>query len=58
MNDGIERRQPVRVLWWARRFGEPLRQQYPIDDSPVFDEWTELLDQADRRQARAPEPEK
>ena len=45
----MQRREPVRVLALARRFGEPLRKQYPVDEAPVADEWTDLLDQADRR---------
>lgn len=49
VTDGIQRREPVRVLAMARRFGEPLRKQYPVDETPVADEWTDLLDQADRR---------
>ena len=49
VNDHIQRREPVRVLAMARRFAEPLRKQYPVEQSPVADEWTDLLDQADRR---------
>ncbi len=39
----------MRVLALARRFAEPLRKQYPVEEAPVADEWTDLLDQADRR---------
>jgi len=49
VNDHIPKREPVRVMALARRFGEPLRKQYPVDETPVADEWTDLLDQADRR---------
>jgi hypothetical protein len=47
MSDKPEK-QRTRLVWWTRKFGEPLRANFPVD-LDMSEEFIDLLDQADRR---------
>lgn len=39
---------PRRVMWWTRKFGEPLRETFTVD-TDTSDEFFDLLAQAESR---------
>lgn len=43
---------PRRIMWWTRKFGEPLREAYPVD-SEISDQFFDLLAQADDRMGQS-----
>jgi len=48
------REQPAQrpsILRFTRTMAGPLRQQFPVDSDDPADEFTHLLEQADRRRA-------
>ena len=47
MSEASEIPRP-RVMWWTRKFGEPLRQTFQVGDDSS-DEFFDLLAQADSR---------
>lgn len=47
MSDPSEKNRP-RVVWWTRKFGEPLRAHFPVDDE-ASEQFMDLLAEADRR---------
>lgn len=47
MSDAPENPRP-RIMWWTRKFGEPLRETFQVDDE-VSEQFIDLLAEADRR---------
>lgn len=47
MSDTPQNPRP-RIMWWTRKFGEPLRETFKVDDE-VSDQFINLLAEADRR---------
>ncbi len=39
---------PRRVMWWVRKFGEPLRETFTVADD-TSDQFFDLLAEADNR---------
>lgn len=49
MSDAPENPRP-RIMWWTRKFGEPLRKAFKVDDD-VSEQFIDLLAKAERRKA-------
>ena len=47
MSEAPENPRP-RIMWWTRKFGEPLRESFPVDED-VSDQFFDLLAAADAR---------
>jgi hypothetical protein len=48
MSEASENPRP-RVMFWARKFGEPLRQTFQVDLEDDSGQFMDLLAQADQR---------
>lgn len=48
MSEAPENSRP-RIMWWTRRFGEPLRETFPVDADSDSDQFIDLLAEADQR---------
>lgn len=53
-----EPRQRPSTLRFTRTMAAPLRQQYPVDSDETVDEFTQLLEIAERRRQQTGEPQK
>lgn len=51
MSEAPENPRP-RIMWWTRKFGEPLRETFQVEDD-VSEQFIDLLAEADRRRCAA-----
>lgn len=49
MSNPMPEQSTRRVLWWARNFGHPLQDEFAINDNETPDDFTQLLEMADKR---------